>query len=155
MVKAMVQGSLSCLPGARSWNHRIQKYVTKTARLDQRNFESKLELTSKHLDFYQKHETVPKHAVTVLELGTGYLPVVPVALALCGAGRICTIDKVALLSLETTKEVLRYFIVHSESGRLAQFLPRLMPSRLEALKCIDIGGPAPSWPRFCPPGVPS
>jgi hypothetical protein len=153
MVKAMVQGLLSCLPGSRSWNHLIQKYVTKTARLDERNFESKLELARKHLDFYHNHATAAKNAFTVLELGTGYLPVVPVALALCGAGRICTIDKLSLLSLETTKEMLRYFIEYFRSGRLAQFLPRLMAPRLDRLNQIDMRGASSVQALLGPLGI--
>ena len=138
-IKAMAQGSISLLPKSQLWNYQLQKYLTKSAGLDEKNFEHKLQLANTHLSYYRRFSR-SKDSFTALELGTGYLPVVPIALYLCGADKVRTIDKVNLLNIETTRETLRWFDAYAKNGRLAQLLPGAYPSRVKALAGIGANG---------------
>jgi hypothetical protein len=124
MLKAAVQGVLSLLPKSHWWNYLVQKNVAifmpncaEQLRLTSHAFEYKLRQCNCHIGSYlaANHghrfsgncsQTIPLPECSVLELGTGLYPVIPVGLYLCDASKIWTIDKVSLL--RRTKEFLHY-----------------------------------------------
>jgi SAM-dependent methyltransferase len=140
VVKAIAQGVISLLPKSEVWHYQIQKHLTASAGLDEKNFEHKLQLASRQLAYYRQF--AGKADFNVLELGTGYLPVVPIALHLCGAGKVRTVDKVRLLNLATTRETLSFFTAYAKNGRLSHLLPGASPARVEAMAGIGIDGSA-------------
>jgi len=70
---------------------------------------------------------------SVLELGTGLYPVIPVGLYLSGASKIWTIDKVSLLRPKSVATVLHLFIQYATSGRLFELLPYARKDRIADL----------------------
>src|SRR3954447_20525198 len=92
LVKAGAQGAISLLPRHQELNAAFQRRVTRTATLTRRQFESKLRHAERHLRHHAAAtgaETPPRSA---FELGTGWYPVIPVALALAGVERVVTFD---------------------------------------------------------------
>jgi Methyltransferase domain len=107
LLKAAVQGAISPLPGRDRLNHVMQKYLTGSVALTDEVFERKLGQCRRHLESYRaEHGALPRHA---LELGTGWYPIVPIALVRAGVERVTTIDVNALCDLGRTRAALEKF----------------------------------------------
>jgi hypothetical protein len=90
LLKAAVQGAISPLPGRDRLNHLLQKHVTGSVALTQEMVERKLAQCHRHLESYRAlRGTVPRH---VLELGTGWYPIIPIEMVMEGVERVTTID---------------------------------------------------------------
>jgi len=89
--KAVIQKGISFLPYDYKINYLFQKHVTKGVFLSDDYFFDKLIHVKKHLEYYSKlkNNATP---VKCFELGTGWYPVIPVALFLTGAQEIVTTD---------------------------------------------------------------
>jgi hypothetical protein len=90
LLKAAIQGAISPLPARDRLNHLLQRYVTGSVALTEEVFERKLAQCHRHLESYRAHHgAVPRH---VLELGTGWYPIVPLGLINAGVERVTTFD---------------------------------------------------------------
>lgn len=138
MLKALVQGGLSVLPKSYSWNYLFQKHVTKSLNLDLNIawFERKLMQCKQHIENYLTAIPIRKSSFSVLELGTGWHPIIPVGLYICGASNIWTVDKIPLLRLTGVRDVLRLFIDYARKGSLVKILPWLDEARVFELKNV-------------------
>ena len=90
MLKDALQHVIGRLPRSHWWNGLFQKYVTKGYYPSRESFEAKLNCCRQHLDYYLRFSPAPKSEFAVLELGTGWWPIVPLGLYLCGASEIWT-----------------------------------------------------------------
>src|SRR5262245_6510458 len=97
-VKSALRRFIARLPRPHSWNELFQWYVTRSITLNEQRCEAKLVDCRTNLEAYWQHSPSPRGDFTALELGTGWSPVVPIVLALCGAREVWTCDIVALLS---------------------------------------------------------
>jgi hypothetical protein len=70
----------------------------------------------------------------VLEIGTGWIPTVPLGLFLCGAEKIWTVDIDPLLDAERLKTMLGYYDRYDLEGKLRDFLPDFCPDRLNQVR---------------------
>ena len=59
----------------------------------------------------------------MLELGTGWYPIVPIGLALAGAEGVTTLDVSSLTDADRTRRTLELYAVWLDSGRLSSALP--------------------------------
>ena len=80
---------------------------------------------------FSHHKSLPE--CSVLELGTGLYPIIPIGLYLSGASKIWTIDKVSLLRPKSVAMVLRFFIDYATSGRLVEIVPYAREDRIATL----------------------
>lgn len=107
LIKAAVQGAISPLPARDRLNHLLQKYVTGSVTLTDEVFERKLAQCHRHLESYRaQHGILPRH---VLELGTGWYPIVPIGLIDAGVERVTTIDVTPLCDLPRARAALERF----------------------------------------------
>jgi hypothetical protein len=136
LIKSALQRAISLLPASHFWNELFQRYVTRSLDLTPERFEMRLDCCRIHLQNFS--ELRPSRALdfTACELGTGWFPVVPAGLFLCGAGRIATFDIALFLSRKRLKQTFGMFEEYERTGKLQKFLPRLMPKRLERFKEI-------------------
>jgi hypothetical protein len=134
LVKAAAQGALAAVPGGDRVNLVLQRRVTGTMTLTRGSFEAKVVHARRHLRRRRRVLAGDAPPAAVLELGTGWHPIVPVAMALTGVERVVTFDVVPLADAERTRAVLERFRAAHESGRLAQLLPYADSERLEALR---------------------
>lgn len=133
ILKSVVHRGISWLPSSQSWNYFLQRYITKSLAVSYESFELKTRRAHKMLTDFRTHCQCSTPTPVVLELGTGWYPVLPVVFFLCGAERISTIDKVSLLRTEQVRAVCRFFCEHDLRGSLTALLPSLQPRRLATL----------------------
>jgi len=132
VLKAAVQKTISFLPYSQRLNYLFQKYVTKGVHLSDAYFADRLLHAKEHLDAYTKH-VGSIDGKTTLELGTGWYPVVPMALFLAGADRICTTDISRLSHARHLVTTANMFLKYAQTGELNEFIQPL-PERVEVLK---------------------
>jgi hypothetical protein len=85
LLKAGIQGVISLLPNSRRVNYLFQHNVSKGLQLSEPYFEEKLKICTQHIANYRSVKQAPSAlSKNVLEIGTGWLPIVPIGLFLCG-----------------------------------------------------------------------
>jgi Methyltransferase domain len=134
LIKSATHRVISWLPNPQSWNYPLQKYVTKTAAISKGGFEFKLERGRRMIEEYQAHAPRPREAFTVLELGTGWYPIIPIAMYLSGAAKVWTVDVVSLLRPEQLRALLQLFSNAADQGELFRILPCARSERLAKLR---------------------
>jgi len=135
VLKAIIQKTISYLPGSHSINFLFQKYVTKGIYLTDEYFFDRLFHAKRHIASYE--ELCPGKPLNItLELGTGWYPVVPISLFLYGATDIYSIDISELLNKESLHTAIRRFLDAESKGVLANYI-KVSPERLTALKKLD------------------
>jgi len=166
LLKALAQKSISLLPRSDFWNGVFQQYVSGTlAGLTPQWFEGKVLQGRRHLENYaafashpaasftasevgratgvQPVSRKPPASFTAFEVGTGWYPIVPVVLYLCGASRIWTTDRMRMLRRDRVLETLKRFADCARSGKLATLMPRMQPGRLYVLRSMLDAADAP------------
>ncbi|MBB4080698.1 SAM-dependent methyltransferase [Lewinella aquimaris] len=142
MLKAAVQKAISYLPFKERVNFFFQKYVTRGVDLTDQHFQYKLEAARDHIRYYNKYGTVAREQARVLELGTGWYPIVPTMLFLAGFERTVSIDIRSWMTPERQLIGLRKVLAYHDDGRLAAYLPEVRPERLAVLREICTSPPA-------------
>ncbi len=130
LAKAATQGMISLLPQRHAVNYQFQRNLTKSLRLSRAKINRRLEWTTEHLRFYQTYRTgIP---ASVVELGTGWVPTVPLALALCGVETVYSIDIHDLKRTEILDELLALFYAYPFDA-LCEVLPYVQAERYKHL----------------------
>ena len=107
LLKAAVQGAISPLPGRDRLNHLLQRHITGSVMLTDEMFERKLAQCERHLESYRAQRgTLPGH---VLELGTGWYPIIPIGMVRAGVDRVTTVDVNPLSDLSRSRAALEMF----------------------------------------------
>lgn len=97
-LKAVAQKGIASLPRAERVNWLFQRYVTRTSADVDSLIRRKLSQATRHLENWQALSGATRPpAKRALELGTGWYPVVPIALSVCGVEEVITVDRTALL----------------------------------------------------------
>jgi SAM-dependent methyltransferase len=131
--KAIVQKCISFLPFSQKINFLFQKYVTKGVYLTDAYFEDKISHLHKHLSFYKKH-TGENYPRKTLELGTGWYPVIPVGMYLCGSDQNITVDISPLTNRNNILLTLQKYVEWFDDGKL-QTIP-ILAQRLSQVRDI-------------------
>ena len=135
-LKAAVQRAIGALPNAHVVNEWFQTHVTRSLDLDDAFIETKLREARGHLERHRAHGAGPLG--TAVEIGTGWYPVIPLALWLAGADRVVTYDISPLLTAERACSTLT--AVQDYLARVPDALPEARPDRLAALASADGSG---------------
>lgn len=117
VLKALIQKAISFLPYKHQINYLFQKYVTKGVQLSEYYFEDRLTHFENHLGFYNKYKGAIK-GKAILELGTGWYPVIPLGFFLAGAERIHTVDISALMDKPKLGTTLNRYLDYIQDGKL-------------------------------------
>jgi len=134
LIKSAIHRAISFLPRSERWNEVFQTYVTKSLNIDRGGFEQRLEFCRRHLEHFLELNPERRESFSVFELGTGWFPIVPVGLYLCGASEIWTFDIVPLLRSSRMQRTLEFFCEYDRKGELQKHLPRLRPERMAHLR---------------------
>ena len=127
-LKAAVQGVFSRLPGTNRLNRLAQRLTTGRHTLGRRQLEGKWGQVQRHVRFAEEAGR-PVGGLTVLELGTGTFPLVPVGLFLAGAREVCSIDIDQLYTASTVRETLSAYVSAVEDGVVSTGTERLAQLR--------------------------
>jgi hypothetical protein len=136
-IKAGIQRVISWLPNSAAWNELFQRHVTRSIVLRPEQLQDKLAETQRFFDLWQQYGSTSPRPFRVLELGTGWHPIIPLGLHLCGAGEIWTFDIDAHLSRQRLTQLLEQLFVLDDQKTLAQSLPGLIPDRLKQLRALQ------------------
>ena len=131
LLKAIVQKGISFLPGKHQINYLFQRFVTRGVQLRPAYLEDKLVHFQKHAGFFRKYRG-ELSGRSVLELGTGWYPVIPLCLYLEGAGPIFTVDISRLTNLENIRHTAWRLLERYRDGSLQTYV-QVQPARLETL----------------------
>lgn len=129
MLKAAVQGIVSALPHSHSLNQLLQRHVTRSIALTPELLRLKLKECKRHVDNYANAKGALSPSDTravltsVLEIGTGWDPIIPVGLHLCGAHNVWTVDRANLLVTQRLRQLLQALIECANRGELSELLP--------------------------------
>lgn len=94
--------------------------------------QDKLQHAADHIKYYKENASaLPFHT---LEIGTGWYPVVPIALYLSGAQSITTVDIYPYLTLERLQNTCSKFVEWNETGRLTGLLGKIDETRMNIVK---------------------
>ncbi len=141
LLKSAIHRAISLLPQSQKYNEWFQEHVTKSLGLEAGPFEFRLNYCRRYLEDFLQVRPECAAGFTALELGTGWYPIVPIGLFLCGATDIWSFDICPLLRRERLRTLLNLFCDYDRQGKLQTFLPALRPERMarlrEAAKLID------------------
>jgi hypothetical protein len=132
MIKAAAQKLLSLLPGGRVGNAFFQQYVTRTLALDTARFEEAVLQCRRHLENYFAIAG-RSTGFTVFELGSGWHPILPIGMYLCGASHLTTLDIQPGFTAKRVRDVLQSYCQYAENGRLESLLPWVDRGRVRFL----------------------
>lgn len=131
LLKAGVQGAISLVPGRHRLNAVLQERVTGSLALSEDVFATKVAQCNHHLARFREVRGDERPPKAVLELGTGWYPIVPIGLALAGADRVTTLDVSLLTDAERIRRTLELYALWLDSGRLASALPGIDAARAD------------------------
>src|SRR3712207_9454831 len=101
LLKAAPQGAIASAPLGDRLDRAARVHVTRSLTLGQSAFATKLRQCRHHVSRARAIRGGGRtFSPRVLELGTGWYPIVPIGLWLCGASRVTTLDKNPLLEPE-------------------------------------------------------
>jgi SAM-dependent methyltransferase len=135
ILKAIIQKIISWLPASQKINFLFQKYVTKGVRLSDDYFSDKLGHAVDHITYFNKHKKAD--SFTVLELGSGWYPVVPISLFLAGAEQTTSMDISALMNAESIQQTISKFLRWHKDGKLKDLEPFIKANRWEKLESLE------------------
>lgn len=134
-VKAVVQKVISLLP----WGARIHRFVQQllgTAQLTDTMFGYKVGHARDHVETYRERHEIDADT-SALELGTGWFPVVPIYLFLCGFDRIASVDTRNWLSARNFLDTIAKYRQWQQDGELEPHAAHIRPDRWETLLSIE------------------
>jgi SAM-dependent methyltransferase len=135
VLKAIIQKFISFLPGSHRINFWFQKYVTKGVQLSDAYFNDKLVHAYDHLRLYAQNQKL--RGIRTLELGTGWYPVVPIALYLAGAEKIVSVDLSPLMNLKAMQECVAKYQNWIRKALLSQFDPYWESERVKSFLALN------------------
>lgn len=136
MLKAVVQKMIAFFPQREKINYLFQKYVTRGVELTDTYFGFKLTHAKDHLQYFRQYGQTPLEQATVLELGLGWYPVVPIALYLSGVDRIISIDIQDWMTHQSQLTTIQKFREWREKGYLQAYLPQIDEQRWAAMVAL-------------------
>ncbi len=144
MLKAGIQRVISRLPNSSGWNYFFQKHITGSIQITDEWFTHKVEQCRKHLEHYIRFSHDGVLPQQILEIGTGWHPIMLIGFFLCGIERCITIDISPMLKKENIRETLNWYVRYAREGKLAKALPLMREERLQEVreladKIDDIG----------------
>jgi hypothetical protein len=135
-VKAVVQKSISAVPRSQRVNRRFQEW-TGRLRLTTATVRARLEWAGWHLQTFDElggHAGSRPSDFRVLELGSGWHPIVPLAMVAAGAGEVLLCDLEDLSDTALFTEALDLVLAACDDGSLTELVPGLVPERIELLR---------------------
>ena len=131
-LKAVVQKTISFFPQRERLNYWFQRYVTQGVQLTDEHFGYKARHASDHIRYF-RHYGQPTPDSRIIELGTGWYPIVPLFMYLTGTGRVTSLDIQDWMTYESQLTAVRKIQEWRALGKLDDLFPHLLPERWAAL----------------------
>lgn len=137
LIKSGAQRALSLLPASHIWNEVLQKYVSRSAGYNADMFEEGLARGRCHYEHLVRLRPDCAERFCALELGTGWYPIVPICLYLCGATEVWCYDIRQYVSADRLDCLLQLVADYAQTGGLRRLLPAARNDRITTL--LEIG----------------
>lgn len=134
IAKAVVQKTISFLPYKDRINNFLQRKVSGAVYLDDQHFRWKLEHARDHWKYYLKYSNTPASSLKVLELGTGWYPIVPMYFYLHGCNEFHSVDIYQWLKKHNYQTVIKKLTEWKENGKLKDFDQGILTERWNSLQ---------------------
>jgi hypothetical protein len=142
LAKAAVQNTISVLPGSVAVNGVLQRYGTGSIVMTPERIVAKLaRVGGRHVDHHRRFGARPLPETTVVEVGTGFAPTLPVGLYLAGAQAVHTFDIAMLTNTARTRAVQENVVAAAGTGALERECPWVLPERLAHVR--ELGADPP------------
>jgi len=135
-LKAVVQKTISFFPQQEKLNYFFQKYITRAVNLNDEHFANKMMHSQDHIKFFNKHG-ITHPQMQIIELGSGWYPVVPIMMYLSKSGQVTSVDIQSWMTKETQLTTIRKFIEWREKGKLQKYITNIDEERWNTLVEID------------------
>ncbi len=133
--KAIVQKIISYLPQKEKINFFFQKHITKGVLLTEKHLLEKLGLAKDHLIYLKKYGETVQNKI-ILELGSGWYPIIPICFYLCDAQKVISIDIQSWMTKETQLKTIKEFKLLKDKGILQNYLPEMNMLKWQQLENI-------------------
>lgn len=133
ILKAVVQKTISFLPQREKINYFFQRYITKGVLLTDTHFEIKLTSARDHINYFSKYRDEQEGPAEILELGTGWYPVIPLSLYLTSDVEVTSVDARRWLTKNRFMLTIQKFMEWQSVGKLDSFLPSVRQDKWEQL----------------------
>ena len=137
-IKAIVQKGISYLPNKEKINYWFQKYITNGVDLTDEYFGYKITHAKDHLQFFEKYSNSKLVESNALELGTGWYPIIPIALFLNDIKLIHSLDLSDWMTRENLKKTCKKFIEWRNDGKLQEFLRYINEEKWKIIQSLAI-----------------
>ncbi len=134
--KAIIQKTISYFPKKEKINYLFQKYVTKGVYLTDEYFGFKITHVKDHLNYFAKYSLKDYTKSNILELGTGWYPIVPIAMYLSDFNEIISIDIQSWMTKQSQITTIEKFVEWRNEGKLTDFLFKINENRWNDLISI-------------------
>lgn len=134
VAKAIVQKAISWLPDPQRANYWFQHRVTRSTTLTAPVLEQRLGWAQLHLDAFDRNGG-DRSAMTAVELGSGWYPIVPLCLYLAGADQVRLVDLEDLGRPELAVQVVDALLAANSRGELSRLGP-IDPERVDRLAAV-------------------
>ena len=121
IMKALVQKGISILPKKEKINYFFQKHVTHGVNLTDSYFENKIIHASDHIKFFKKHTSKNFNECSLMELGTGWYPIIPIALFLNEIKCVISVDILPWMTKENQILTIKKFVEWNDQNRLETY----------------------------------
>jgi ubiquinone/menaquinone biosynthesis C-methylase UbiE len=135
-LKAVVQKGISFMPWREKVNFLFQKYVTHGVELTDEHFGFKVGHAWDHILYFQKHGE-PGPDKKILELGTGWYPVIPLFMYLTKSGHVTSLDIRSWMTRDRQLTTIRKLMEWRAVGKLDTYIHAFDKERWEILEQID------------------
>ncbi len=133
-MKAVLQKGISYLPQKEKINYWFQKNVTKGVNLSDEYFGYKINHASDHLRFFKKYAAKNIKDCIVLELGTGWYPIIPIAFFLNDLEQINSIDISDWMTNENIMITCQKFLEWRNEDKLDRYLNYINESKWKTIE---------------------
>lgn len=134
IAKAVVQKTISFFPNPEQANLLFQRYVTKGVELSEEHFTFKITHARDHINYLRAVNQRSDNEI--LELGTGWYPIVPMAFYLTDCGQVTSVDIQDWLKKEGQITTIQKMLEWEKTGKLRAYLPGFKEERWQ--KLLDI-----------------
>lgn len=132
IIKAVVQKAISFLPASAKINYFFQKNVTGGVHLNDEHFGLKIGHARDHFNYLIEIQGKEKER-NILELGTGWYPVIPILFYLTSMGKVISVDIQQWMTRKTQEDTILKFKQWKEAGLLQNLQEAIDPERWEQL----------------------